>query len=482
MSVRFHSAPTYLLALVLFGCSADDGPRPGAGQPSGGGAGHAGAGGSMALGGTSGVGGTSNLGGIPGLGGTSGAGGGSGSDGTSGAGGTPAAGGSSGSDGTAGLGGTPAAGGSSGLDGTSGSGGISGSGSSGSGGVEPFVPGEAPRALAHFRRGINLGNRLESKPDEGAWGGRIEDGDLPLIAERGFDHVRIPVWFSGHAGEAAPFTLDAAFLTRVDQVLDLAALQELAVVLVLHGYYELEADVPTHTPRLLGIWRQLAERYRDRPETLAFELFNEPPQAMQTSWNGLAAQLIAAVRDTNPRRLLVIDSTSWADTTTLGSLQLPDDANLAVAVHPYEPKLFSFQGKTWGDPSWQTPGVIFPGPPATPIVPHAAAQANAAANQWFMQYNTLPADQNPSGPRTVREQIARVQAYRQTSGRSVMNTEWGPQDGGDVTSRANLMRSMREECEAAAIPWTIWEDPNNLRLYDSSTGQWQEPLVSTLFE
>lgn len=366
---------------------------------------------------------------------------------------------------------------------TAGSSGAAGApGAAGASGVEPFVPGQKPRALEHFHRGINLGNRLESKPDEGAWGGRIEDGDLRLIAQRGFDHVRIPVWFSGHASETAPFSLDAAFMSRVDQVLDKAAAEKLGVLLVLHGYYELEADVPGHSPRLLGIWRQLSEHFRARPETLAFELFNEPPQKMQSTWNGLAAQLITAVRETNPSRLIVVDSTSWADTTTLGSLQLPNDANIAVAVHAYEPKLFSFQGKTWGDPSWQTSGVIFPGPPATPIVPHAAAQANAAASQWFAQYNTLAADQNPSGPRTVREQVARVKAYRETSGRSVMNTEWGPQDGGDMTSRANLMRSMREECETASIPWTIWEDPNNLRLYDSATGQWQEGLVSALFK
>ena len=387
-------------------------------------------------------------------------------------------GGASGPTVSGGAGGTASSSGAAGAVGTAGTAGSTGS----AGAVEPFVSGQAPRALVHFRRGINLGNRLESKPDEGAWGGRVEDGDLRLIAQRGFDHVRIPVWFSGHASEATPFALDTAFLSRVEQVLDLATSENLAVILVLHGYYELEADVAGHTPRLLSLWRQLSERFQNRPETLAFELFNEPPQSMQSTWNGLVAQLVAAVRETNPSRLIVIDSTSWADTTTLGSLQLPNDANIAVAVHPYEPKLFSFQGKDWGDPSWQTSGVIFPGPPATPIVPHPAAQANAAATRWFMQYNTLDAAQNPSGPRTVREQIARVKAYREASGRAVMNTEWGPQDGGDMTSRANLIRSMREECEAASIPWTIWEDPNNMRLYDSSTGQWEEGLLSALFD
>jgi endoglucanase len=349
-----------------------------------------------------------------------------------------------------------------------------------SGGIETFSFGQAPASLQHFRRGINLGNRLESKPTEGAWGGRIEDGDMALIAARGFDHVRIPVWFSGHAQEASPFTLDAAFLARVDQVLDDAENQGLAVILTLHGYYELEADVPGHEPRLQSIWSQLAERYRERPDTLAFEPFNEPPQAMRTAWNALAARLIANIRQTNPRRLLVIDTTSWADTSTLGELQLPDDANLVAAVHPYEPKLFSFQGQTWGDPSWQTSGVLFPGPPPSPLAPHPAAQANPTAVRWFSDYNTLPPEQNPSGPRTIREQIARIEAYRQASGRAVMNTEWGPQDGGDIASRASLMRVMRAECEAAQVPWTVWEDPNNLPLFDSVAATWQEALVEEL--
>jgi endoglucanase len=153
---------------------------------------------------------------------------------------------------------------------------------------------------------------------------------------------------------------------------------------------------------------------------------------------------------------------------------------VVAAVHPYEPKLFSFQGQTWGDPSWQTTGVLFPGPPPASLVPHPAAQANPTAVQWFSDYNTLPTDQNPSGPRAVGEQVARIVAYRQASGRVVMNTEWGPQDGGDMTSRANSIGVMRAECEAASVPWTIGEDPNNLPLFDSTAGTWQEALVGEL--
>jgi len=36
-------------------------------------------------------------------------------------------------------------------------------------GPEPFVSGVPPTAAAHFKKGINLGNRLDA-PNEGDWG------------------------------------------------------------------------------------------------------------------------------------------------------------------------------------------------------------------------------------------------------------------------------------------------------------------------
>ncbi len=344
---------------------------------------------------------------------------------------------------------------------------------------EPFTFGSPPGAAEHFKRGINLGNRLEA-PNEGDWGGSVLAGDFPFIAQRGFDHVRIPIRFSGHALSSAPYTIEAAFFERIDTVLNQAADAGLAAIIDMHSYDEMVSDPSGERERFLALWSQIAARYADRPDTVAFEPLNEPNTMLDSGWNEIVAAAISTIRDTNPRRLLVVDTVFWADPSKLSLLTLPDDANLLVAVHLYEPKLFSFQGKSWIGDAYMTTGVIFPGPPAAPISPVQAALDASWAASWFDDYNSKPAAENPSGPATIDAQIAYLTAYQNASGRTVYNGEWGPQDGGDMPSRANLVTLVRQRCEAAGVGWAIWEDPNNMKLFDSGAGTWVTPIVDAL--
>ncbi len=468
-------------------------PAGGAGGATGGSAGGAmtgaGSGGAPGSGGGAGTaggtgggvssrsGGAQGTGAGPGSGGSTSGTGGSASGGSGGASGGSGGGGSGGASGGSGGGGS---GGASGTGGVSGTGGDAAAGAGGSAsGAEPFTFGRPPAAAAYFKKGINLGNRLEA-PQEGDWGGTVLASDFPFIAKRGFDHVRIPVRFSGHAQSSAPYTIDAAFFSRVDTVLDQALAAKLAVIIDLHAYEEMASNPGAERARFVGLWSQIAARYQDRPDTVAFELLNEPNTQLDGSWNDVAAAAIAAVRATNPRRLLVVDTVFWADPSKLSSLTLPDDANLLVAVHVYEPKLFSFQGKSWIGPEYMTTGVIYPGPPATPITPVAAASAAAWAKQWFESYNTLPAATNPSGPATVTAQIAYLTDYMKSKGRTVYNGEWGPQDGGAMDSRVRLVTEVRKQCEQAGVGWAIWEDRSNMQLFDSVAGTWVEPIVGAL--
>ncbi len=248
----------------------------------GGAAGNGGrAGGPSGAGGTSGSGVTVGAGGGGGNGGAAGGGTGGTSAGAGGFAGRGGAGSGGAGRGGAGAGGSGGAGrGGAGGSSSGGAGGRGGSGGGGgsagnSSGPEPFVFGVPPSATSHFKKGINLGNRLEA-PNEGDWGGVVQAEDFPFIARRGFDHVRIPIRFSGHALTASPYTIDATFFSRVDTVLNQAAAANLAVVVDMHAYDELAADVTANRDRFVALWTQIAARYQSRPDTVAFELLNEP--------------------------------------------------------------------------------------------------------------------------------------------------------------------------------------------------------------
>ncbi len=65
---------------------------------------------------------------------------------------------------------------------------------------------------------VNMGNTLEA-PNEGEWGFVIQEEYFALLADAGFDSVRLPVRWSAHTAESAPYTIDPAFFERIDEVI-----------------------------------------------------------------------------------------------------------------------------------------------------------------------------------------------------------------------------------------------------------------------
>jgi endoglucanase len=155
-----------------------------------------------------------------------------------------------------------------------------------SAGSDPFVFGQAPSAAGHFKKGINLGNRLEA-PNEGDWGSKVLASDFPFIAKRGFDHVRIPIRWSGHAQTSAPYAIDGAFFSRIDTVLDQALAAPLAVILDMHAYDELASNPSGQRERFLALWSQIASRSRDRSASL-LERRNARPREGNVIQSGAA--------------------------------------------------------------------------------------------------------------------------------------------------------------------------------------------------
>ena len=171
------------------------------------------------------------------------------------------------------------------------------------------------RRLGH---GVNLGNAFEA-PREGEWGMTLEEGYFEAIRKAGFQSVRIPTRWSAHAQAEAPYTIDRVFFSRLDWALDQALSRGLAVVLNVHHYEEMDKDPQRRLPRLVALWRQIARRYRDRPDTLCFGLMNEPHNQPPPRRAGRRPfpQVLAAVRETNPRRAVIISPGNSNNVDTL---------------------------------------------------------------------------------------------------------------------------------------------------------------------
>src|SRR5690606_13662894 len=120
-------------------------------------------------------------------------------------------------------------------------------------------------------RCINLGNMLEA-PTEGECGVRVQEPWLQLIADAGFDTVRIPIRWSAHAAAEPPYTIDEAFFARVDEVVGWVLDAGLQAIINIHHYEEIHTDPEAHHARLVALWEQISTHYQAYPNTLLFEV------------------------------------------------------------------------------------------------------------------------------------------------------------------------------------------------------------------
>lgn len=339
--------------------------------------------------------------------------------------------------------------------------------------------------LPGYSRGINLGNCFDA-PSEGAWGTQISEKHFEMAAQAGFDHLRLPVRFTTteRSDPNPPYTIKPDFFARVDWALDRAAAHGLSIILDVHHFEEIHKHPKEQAPRLYGLWRQISERYASRPAQVAFEILNEPnAELVPALLNELTAEALRIIREKNPTRIVFANSYFWANAERLHELLLPaDDPNVVAQFHMYQPILFTHQGAPWMDPIYQTRGVLFPGPPPTPIVPVAAGAGEGWVASWFENYNKLPFAQNPSGPLTVYEHFEHAERYLKQTGKRVYLGEFGAIDVADPQSRANYLWMVRTEAERRGIGWAYWDDGGKFKVMNAANGTWDEPLRAALLD
>jgi endoglucanase len=325
--------------------------------------------------------------------------------------------------------------------------------------LKPITSRNTPayRAAKLFLHGANLGNYLEAPPKQ-SWGVTVSADEFAAMKREGFDHVRVPIGWHHYARAAPDFALAPEIFAKADFCVTNALNNGLAVLINIHHFNELDQDPTNTAEEFVALWRQIAAHYQHFPPQLAFELDNEPhEQATTILMNPIYTRAIAAIRKSNPNRTIFVEPGNWGSISELKHLVLPPDENLIVSVHCYEPFYFTHQGATWTDGQTPVTGIIFPGPPATPLVPDTKLSLKPWVLDWIKKYNTLPAEKNPSSPAAFTGLLKYAHGWSEYYGRPVHVGEFGAFTKADEKSRANFYGAFRRAAEAENLGWCIWD-------------------------
>lgn len=163
-----------------------------------------------------------------------------------------------------------------------------------------------------------------------------------------------------------------------------------------------------------------------------------------------------------------------------GRTALPEeDTNLIVTVHCYDPFLFTHQGATWTGGDTATTGLLFPGPPASPLTP--AAGIAAWASNFIASYNSLPAEANPCSPLAFKAKLQFARAWADYYGRPVHVGEFGAYNVAEPISRARFYSEFRSATELLGLGWAMWDWKAGFHYWNDATGKPVPGLPEAMF-
>jgi len=309
-----------------------------------------------------------------------------------------------------------------------------------------FVELSAHDQVRRLGRGVNIIG-YDAFWRDGAQGNYREE-HFARIKAAGFSTVRVVLF-------TFPFLdqqnrLDPKWLNRLDWVVAMAGKHGLNVILDEHDFDVCSKDVAACRPKLKAVWSQLAERYRNEPNSVVFELLNEPhAQFDAATWNATFPEVLAIMRRTNPTRNVIIGGVRWNSRDTLKDLQLPaGDKHLIATFHYYDPFTFTHQGASWADePIRSSQGIRF-GKPAE------IAQ--------------------------IEQDFAAVKAWSDASGRPVLLGEFGAYDKAAMAERVLWTQTVARTAEKNGFAWAYWQFSSDFLLYDFKADDFVRPILKSL--
>lgn len=211
--------------------------------------------------------------------------------------------------------------------------------------------------------GWNLGNTMDGHtgftPGETIWQDVITTKKLiKSVHDLGFNTVRVPVTWGTMINDENGYSINETWLSRVQDIVDYAIAQDMYVIINIHhdgaeqsGWLRIAADDKEALyEKFGGVWKNIAERFKDYDEHLIFEAMNEvqginmtlaQENAVIMDLNQIFVDTVRATGSNNAKRWLVVCgkyNLIWALVNEAGGFQMPQDSaenRIILSVHDY---------------------------------------------------------------------------------------------------------------------------------------------------
>jgi endoglucanase len=310
-----------------------------------------------------------------------------------------------------------------------------------------------PQSLDSFAQNHRLGRGVNIIGYDPLWKSRDEARfqakHFRLIREAGFEHVRINLHPFQFMSAAPAYTIQPAWLETLDWALDHSLQNGLLAIVDMHEFGRLGQDPLGLQPKFIATWRQLAQRYCDYPDSVLFEILNEPNKALTPAlWNEYYQEPYRIIRESSPDRTLIIGPANWNGFDSLDTLELPEaDRNIIVTVHYYHPMPFTHQGAKWTE------------------------YRDRSGIEW------RGADEERQ---TIQHDFSLAQAWAENRQRPVYLGEFGAYDRADMPSRVRYTSFVARQAERLGWSWGYWQFDSDFVVFDIDRDAWVEPIRDAL--
>jgi endoglucanase len=311
--------------------------------------------------------------------------------------------------------------------------------------AESFKPIDAGTGNAKIGRGVNV------LADDPGWfvpsQARFFPSDFAIIRAAGFNSIRLELKAFLHIDDEGRFQPE--YLRRTDTMLQAASAAGLVVIVDEADFTTCGRSATICRTKLNAFWTQIAHRYKDAPNTVVFEILNEPNGAITPLlWNAQLRETLAIIRKENPTRNVIIGPAEWNSFMGLSELSLPaDDRHIIVTVHYYAPQAFTHQGAAWSRSTKDLRDIVW------------------GSDQDVAQ---------------VKSDLDLVKRWSIEHDRPIFLGEFGTYDIAPMPSRIKYASVVARAAEARGFSWAYHQFDQTFHIYDVEKRQWLEPLLHAL--